>query len=1038
MTRPDAQPVASHFIDGAYLEDAAGTPIPVLYPATGETIATVHAATPTLLDRALDAATRAQGAWAATDPTERGRILRRAADMIHARNRDLSVLETLDTGKPLQETLVADATSGADALEYFGGLAVDLTGETMRFGADWAYTLRRPLGVCVGIGAWNYPTQIACWKGAPALATGNAMVFKPSEATPLCALKVAEILCEAGLPPGLFNVVQGLGEIGAALASDPRVAKVSLTGSVPTGRKVYAAAAASMKHVTMELGGKSPLIVFEDADLDDAVSGAINANFYSSGQVCSNGTRVFVHQDIIQEFLNRLKRRVEGATIGDPLDEATDFGPMTTEGQAEIVARHLRDGPRRRRDGAHRRRTARPRRLVDRADGADRPQRRDDLRARGDLRPRHVRPDLRGGGGGRRPRQRHRIRPERRSLHARSHARASRRGAASRGHLLDQPIQPDAPRHALRRLASIGHRSRERAGRDGPLHRDPDRLRGHGSGRGRLLMASMIADYVVVGAGSAGCAIAHRLAEAGKTVLVVEYGGTDAGPLIQMPGALSFPMNMARYDWGFSSEPEPHLGGRVLATPRGKVLGGSSSINGMVYVRGHARDFDHWAERGAAGWGFADVLPYFQRMESWHDGGHGGDPDWRGTSGPLHVSRGTRANPLYDAFVEAGRQAGYELTDDYNGPKQEGFGPMEQTVWKGRRWSAANAYLKPARATGRCGVVRGLAASVTFEEGRATGVALADGRHVEARAEVVIAASSINSPKLLMLSGIGPAAQLREHGIALRADRPGVGANLQDHLEIYVQMAASQPNTLFRYWNLPGKAYVGARWLFTRTGPGATNNFESAAFVRSRVGVDYPDIQYHFLPLAVRYDGQVAAEGHGFQAHVGPMRSASRGDVTLRSADPEEAPRIRFNYMSDPQDWEDFRTCIRLTREIFAQDAFAPHVSHEIQPGADVQSDAALDEAIREHAESAYHPCGTCRMGAADDPGAVVDPETRVIGVEGLRVADSSIFPRITNGNLNAPSIMVGEKASDHLLGRSLPRSNAEPWIHPDWPTTQR
>ncbi|MGB3688531.1 MAG: choline dehydrogenase [Jannaschia helgolandensis] len=548
----------------------------------------------------------------------------------------------------------------------------------------------------------------------------------------------------------------------------------------------------------------------------------------------------------------------------------------------------------------------------------------------------------------------------------------------------------------------------------------------------------MIADYVIVGAGSAGSAIAYRLAEAGKSVLVIEYGGTDMGPLIQMPGALSFPMNMNRYNWGFASEPEPYLNGRILATPRGKVVGGSSSINGMVYVRGHALDFEHWQDMGATGWGYGDVLPYFKRMEHWHSGGHGGDADMRGSDGPLHVTRGPRLNPLYSAFVEAGRQAGYPVTDDYNGYQQEGFGPMEQTVWRGQRWSAANAYLKPARATGRCDVVHGLAERIAFTDGRATGVHLAGGRLVEARAEVIVAASSINSPKLLMLSGIGPAAHLTDHAIEVRADRGGVGQNLQDHLEIYIQMAASQPITLFRYWNLLGKAYVGARWLFTRTGPGATNNFESAGFIRSNAGVQYPDIQYHFLPLAVRYDGQAAAEGHGFQAHVGPMRSASRGDITLKSADPMEAPRIRFNYMSDPQDWADFRTCIRLTREIFAQEAFAPFRRHEIQPGEHVQTDDELDAAIMEHVESAYHPCGTCKMGAADDPMAVVDPECRVIGVDGLRVADSSIFPRITNGNLNGPSIMVGEKASDHILGRSLPKSNAEFWTHPGWAISQR
>ena len=549
----------------------------------------------------------------------------------------------------------------------------------------------------------------------------------------------------------------------------------------------------------------------------------------------------------------------------------------------------------------------------------------------------------------------------------------------------------------------------------------------------------MEADFVIVGAGSAGCAMAYRLSEAGASVLVVEHGGSDAGPFIQMPAALSYPMNMSRYDWGYRSEPEPHLNNRRLACPRGKVIGGSSSINGMVYVRGHAMDYDYWAETGAYGWAYADVLPYFRRMETWHDGGHGGDAAWRGKDGPLHVSRGPRSNPLFHAFVEAGQQAGYEVTGDYNGEKQEGFGPMEQTVWRGRRWSAANAYLRSALKRDKCNLVRALVEKVVVEDGRAKGVQLAGGQVVRARREVVLAASSINSPKLLMLSGIGPAAHLAEHGINVVADRPGVGANLQDHLELYIQMAASQPITLYKHWNLFGKALIGAQWLFTKTGHGASNQFESAAFIRSRAGVPYPDIQYHFLPIAVRYDGQAAAEGHGFQAHVGPMRSPSRGAVTLRSADPADDPVIRFNYMSTEEDWEDFRICIRLTREIFAQEAFAPFVEHEIQPGADVQSDDELNGFIAEHAESAYHPCGTCRMGRRDDPMSVVDPEGRVIGVDGLRVADSSVFPRITNGNLNAPSIMVGEKVSDLLLGRNpLPRANDRPWVHPKWETSQR
>jgi len=550
-------------------------------------------------------------------------------------------------------------------------------------------------------------------------------------------------------------------------------------------------------------------------------------------------------------------------------------------------------------------------------------------------------------------------------------------------------------------------------------------------------------DFVIVGAGSAGCALAYRLSENGKyTVAVIEFGGTDAGPLIQMPAALSYPMNMSRYDWGYSTEPEPHLANRSLATPRGKVIGGSSSINGMVYVRGHARDFDNWQASGANGWSYADVLPYYKRMENWRSGGHGGDPAWRGRKGPLHVSRGPRLNPLFKAFVKAGAEAGYPVTKDYNGEQQEGFGPMEQTVYKGRRWSAANAYLRTALKRENVTLIKGFVKKVVIEDGCATGVEIANGNQtqiVRASREVILSASSINSPKILMLSGIGPADHLKEHGIKVVADRPGVGQNLQDHLELYIQIKSLLPITLYRYWNWVSKAIIGARWLFLKTGLGASNQFESAAFIRSDAGVEYPDIQYHFLPIAVRYDGKAAAEGHGFQAHTGPMRSPSRGSVTLRSDDPKAAPKILFNYMSHPNDWRDFRQCIRLTREIFGQKAFAKFAGKEIQPGADLQTDDELDSFIKEHVESAYHPCGTCKMGAIDDPMAVVDPETRVIGVKGLRVVDSSIFPRITNGNLNGPSIMVGEKAADHILGDGmLAKSNAQPWINPNWKTSQR
>ena len=416
----------------------------------------------------------------------------------------------------------------------------------------------------------------------------------------------------------------------------------------------------------------------------------------------------------------------------------------------------------------------------------------------------------------------------------------------------------------------------------------------------------MRAEYVIVGAGSAGCAMAYRLAEAGKDVLVIEHGGWDGGPLIQMPAALSYPMNMKMYDWGYQTEPEPHLGGRRLATPRGKVIGGSSSINGMVYVRGHALDYEHWADVGATGWGYSDVLPYFKRMENWHDGGHGGDPAWRGSGGPLHVTRGPRKNPLTQAFVEAGRQAGYQVTGDYNGAQQEGFGPFDATIWKGRRWSAANAYLRPALKRENCRIVRAYARKVVIEDGRAVGVEVemrGVRRLIRASAEVIVAASAINSPKLLMLSGIGPGQHLQDHGIEVIADRPGVGQNLQDHLELYIQQAAIKPVSLFKYWTLLWKSRIGLEWLIRKTGIGTSNQFESTGFIRSKVGEKYPDIQFHFLPIAVRYDGTAAAEGHGYQAHVGPMRSASRGHVALRSADPNESPKILFNYMSDPQDW---------------------------------------------------------------------------------------------------------------------------------------
>ena len=547
-------------------------------------------------------------------------------------------------------------------------------------------------------------------------------------------------------------------------------------------------------------------------------------------------------------------------------------------------------------------------------------------------------------------------------------------------------------------------------------------------------------DYIIVGAGSAGCVLADRLSEDGRsTVLVLEYGGSDRSIFIQMPAALSIPMNSKTYNWGYVSEPEPNLNGRRISCPRGKVLGGSSSINGLVYVRGHPLDFDRWEEEGAKGWGYRNVLPYFRRAESFG----GGADAWRGGEGPLATAPGRRRNPLYAAFIEAGRQAGYAISSDLNGERQEGFGALDMTVRDGVRASAANAYLRPAMKRPNLKVVtHALATRIAFDGRRAAGVHYRRGglKHkASARREVILCGGAINSPQLLKLSGVGPAAELGAFGVDIVADRPGVGENLQDHLEFTVQVASKQPITLFSHTGLIGRARIGAEWLLRGKGLGASNHFEAGGFIRSRAGVRYPDIQFHFLPIAVAYDGSTLAREHGFQAHVGPMRSRSRGWVRLKSPDPAEPPLIQFNYMSQPDDWTEMRACVRLTREIFAQPAFDPYRGREIQPGADCVSDEAIDAFVRERVESAYHPSGACKMGSPADPSAVVDPETRVIGVDGLRVVDSSVMPSITNGNLNAPTIMLAEKAADLILGRNpLPASNAPYYVAPDWETKQR
>ena len=546
-------------------------------------------------------------------------------------------------------------------------------------------------------------------------------------------------------------------------------------------------------------------------------------------------------------------------------------------------------------------------------------------------------------------------------------------------------------------------------------------------------------DFIIVGAGSAGCVLADRLSAEGGKVLVLEFGGSDRSVLIQMPAALSIPMNMPKYNWGYESEPEPHLDGRRLHCPRGKVIGGSSSINGLVYVRGNPLDFERWEEEGASGWGYRHVLPYFQRAESRQEGGD----SWRGGSGPLATRYGRIDNPLYTAFVEAARQAGYPATGDINGEQQEGFGRMDMTVKNGVRWSAANAYLKPAMKRPNLQVrTHALVTRILFEGKRAVGVRYLQGNvehEVRASREVILSGGPINSPHLLKLSGIGPAEELKAQGIDVVHHLPGVGENLQDHLEFYFQVACTKPITLYSRQNLVSKGAIGARWLLRRDGLGATNHFETCGFIRSRPGIRYPDIQYHFLPLAVTYDGKGLASEHGFQAHVGPMRSKSRGFVRLKSPDPREYPRIQFNYMSHEDDWTEMRACVRLTREIFAQKAFDPYRGWEIQPGPEVNTDEEIDAFIRRKVESAYHPSCSCKMGSPHDPMAVVDPETRVIGLEGLRVVDSSIMPSVTTGNLNAPTIMIGEKGADHILGKPLAAaSNAGYYVAENWQSAQR
>lgn len=528
-------------------------------------------------------------------------------------------------------------------------------------------------------------------------------------------------------------------------------------------------------------------------------------------------------------------------------------------------------------------------------------------------------------------------------------------------------------------------------------------------------------DHVIVGGGSAGCALGNRLSADGASVLVLEAGRSDIklDPFIHMPAALPYPIGNRLYDWKYESEPEPHMGGRTVYHARGKVLGGSSSINGMIFQRGNPLDYERWAaDPGMESWDYAHCLPYFKRMETTLAGAN----EWRGGSGPLVLERGPATSPLFGAFFEAVQQAGYPLTDDVNGYRQEGFAKFDRNVHNGRRLSAARAYLHPVRKRPNLRVeTLAMVTGLEMDGNRVTGVRYhraGRGDHVVHAGEVILCGGAINTPQLLLLSGIGPKADLEALGIDVVADLPGVGANLQDHLEVYIQYASKQPVSIGPWLKHRHKPRIGAEWLFLHKGVGASNHFEAGGFIRSNDQVAYPNLMFHFLPIAIRYDGSQPAAEHGYQVHIGPMYSDVRGSVTLKSRDPLEHPALRFNYLSTENDRREWIEMVRAARNILNQPAFDAFNAGELSPGPSVETDQEILDWVAKDAETALHPSCTAKMGTGED--AVLDPTTmKVHGVEGLRAVDASAMPYVTNGNIYAPVMMLAEKAADLILGNT-------------------